>query len=91
MPSGRFGANAAWLALGAIAHNLARWSARLGGITGRAGPITLATLRRRYICVPGHLSRSARRTTLHLAKDWPWAEGFLAALTALRTVVPQLA
>jgi hypothetical protein len=91
MPSGRFGANAAWLALGAIAHNLARWSARLGGITGRAGPITLATLRRRYICVPGHLSRSARRTTLHLAKDWPWAEGFLAALAALRTVVPQLA
>jgi hypothetical protein len=51
----------------------------------------LATLRRRYICVPGHLSRSARRTTLHLAKDWPWAEGFLAALAALRTVVPQLA
>jgi hypothetical protein len=27
MPSGRFGANAAWLAFGAMAHNLARWSA----------------------------------------------------------------
>jgi hypothetical protein len=91
MPSGRFGANAAWLALGAIAHNLARWSARLGGITGRAGPITLATLRRRYICVPGHLSRSARRTTLHLVQGWPWAESFLAALAALRALVPQLA
>jgi len=91
MPSGRFGANAAWLAFGAIAHNLARWSARLGGITGWAGPITLATLRRRYICVPGHLTRSARRTTLHLVKDWPWAERSSAALAALRTVVPQLA
>ena len=32
MPSGLFGANAAWLAIGAIAHNLARWAARLGGI-----------------------------------------------------------
>lgn len=32
MPSGRFGANAAWLAIGAIAHNLARWTGRLGGI-----------------------------------------------------------
>jgi hypothetical protein len=91
MPSGRFGANAAWLALGAIAHNLARWSARLGGITERGGPITLPTLRRRYISVPGHLARSARRTTLHLVKDWPWAEAFLAALSALRAVAPQLA
>jgi hypothetical protein len=91
MPSGRFGANAAWLALGAIAHNLARWSARLGGITERGGPITLPTLRRRYICVPGHLARSGRRTTLHLLEGWPWAEGFLAALATLRALVPQLA
>jgi hypothetical protein len=91
MPSGRFGANAAWLGLGAMAHNLARWSARLGGITERAGPITLPTLRRRYICVPGHLSRSARRRTLHLVKGWPWAEGFLAALAPVRALVPQLA
>ncbi|HTT88131.1 MAG TPA: transposase, partial [Acidimicrobiales bacterium] len=91
MPSGRFGANAAWAALGAIAHNLARWAARLGGITRQGGPVTLATLRRRFVSVPGHLSRSGRRTTLHLAKNWPWAEAFLAALKALRAVVPQLA
>ncbi|MGH9105089.1 MAG: transposase [Acidimicrobiales bacterium] len=91
MPSGRFGANAAWLALGAIAHNLARWSARLGGVTDQGGPIALATLRRRYIAVPGHLSRSGRRTKLHFVKAWPWEEPFKAALTALRAVVPQLA
>ena len=30
MPSGRFGANAAWLGLNVIAHNLARFSTRLG-------------------------------------------------------------
>ncbi len=91
MPSGRFGANAAWLALGAIAHNLARWSARLGQVTEGTGPIALATLRRRHISVPGHLSRSGRRRALHLVKGWPWAEAFLAALEALRAVVPQLA
>ena len=91
MPSGRFGANAAWLALGAIAHNLARWSARLGKITEGPGPIALATLCRRYISVPGHLSRSGRRTTLHLAKSWPWAETFLVALATLRSVAPLLA
>jgi hypothetical protein len=29
MPSGKFGANAAWLALNVIAHNLCRWMGRL--------------------------------------------------------------
>jgi hypothetical protein len=37
------------------------------------------------------LSRSARRATLHLAKNWPWAEAFLNALKALRAVAPLLA
>jgi hypothetical protein len=30
LPSGRFAANAAWLTLNVIAHNLARWASRLG-------------------------------------------------------------
>ena len=30
MPSGRFAANAAWLAVQVMAHNLARWAARIG-------------------------------------------------------------
>ena len=30
MPSGRFAANGAWLAVQVIAHNLARWTARIG-------------------------------------------------------------
>ncbi len=32
LPSGRFGANAAWLGLNVIAHNMARWTARIGGL-----------------------------------------------------------
>ena len=30
LPSGRFGANGAWLAVQVMAHNLARWTARIG-------------------------------------------------------------
>jgi hypothetical protein len=31
MPSGKFGANASWLALNVLARNLCRWLGRLGG------------------------------------------------------------
>ena len=70
LPSGRFGANAAWLAVQVIAHNLARWTARLG--LGE-GIVTTRTLRRRYFALAGRLTHSARRWTLHLPKRWPWA------------------
>ena len=71
LPSGRFGANAAWLAVQVIAHNLARWTARLG--LGE-GIVTTRTLRRRYFALAGRLTHSARRWTLHLATlalGWP--------------------
>jgi hypothetical protein len=83
-PSGRFGANAAWLGLNVIAHNLARFSSRLG-LDGAA--ITTETFRRRYLSLPGRLTHSARRFTLHLPARWPWAQQFLAALTAHRNVL----
>jgi len=83
-PSGRFGANAAWLGLNVIAHNLARFSSRLG-LDGE--PITTETFRRAYLNLPGRLTRSARRFTLHLPARWPWAERFVAALTCHRNVL----
>jgi len=84
MPSGRFGANAAWLALGVMAHNLARLTSRLG--LGEA-LIATDTLRRRSLRVPGRLTTSARRHTLHLPERWPWAKRFDSSLVKLRTVV----
>jgi hypothetical protein len=81
LPSGRFGANAAWLAFCAIAHNLARWTALLG-LGDNA--ITTETLRRRYLRVPGHLTHRSRRTQLHLAARWPWKNEFLRAVARLR-------
>jgi hypothetical protein len=81
LPSGRFAANGAWLAVQVMAHNLARWTTRLG--LG-AGIITAKTLRRRLFGLVGRLTRSARRVTLHLPARWPWASEFTAALTRLR-------
>ena len=53
LPSGRFAANGAWLAVQVIAHNLARWTARLG--LGE-GIVTTRTLRRRYFALAGRLT-----------------------------------
>jgi Transposase DDE domain group 1 len=103
LPSGRFGANAAWLTLNVIAHNLSRWTARIGGIDidttvenntgthqpnqpGRKGFVTTASLRRRFLSMPGRLARSARHLTLHLPARWPWANQFTGMLDAIRTV-----
>jgi hypothetical protein len=83
LPSGRFAANAAWLPLSILAHNLARWTSRLGlGET----LITTKTLRTRYLDLPGRLTRSARKLHLHLPTRWPWAREFLGALDRLRCV-----
>jgi hypothetical protein len=83
LPSGKFAANGAWLAVQVIAHNLARWTARLG--LGE-GIVTTKTLRRRLFGLAGRLTRSARRVTLHLPERWPWAVGWAAALTRLRAI-----
>jgi len=83
-PSGRFFANAAWLVLAALAHNLLRWTACIG--LGIDGPVVAKTLRRRFVAVPGRLTRSARRFHLHLPRAWPWAEAFLLALRRLRAL-----
>ena len=83
LPSGRFAANGAWLAVQVLAHNLARWTARLG--LGE-GIVTTKTLRRRLFGLVGRLTRSARRLTLHLPASWPWAIGWTTALTRLRAI-----
>ena len=76
LPSGRFAANAAWLAVQVMAHNLARWTTciELGE------PLTTTkTLRRRFFSL-------AVRITLHLPQDWPWRNQFSSALSRLRAL-----
>jgi len=83
-PSGRFAANAAWLVLAALAHNLVRWTCSLG--LGIDGPVVSGTIRRRFIALPGRLTRSARRWRLHLPARWPWRDAFVGALRRLRAL-----
>ena len=84
LPSGRFAANAAWLAAQVMAHNLARWTARIG--LGEP-VVTTKTLRRRFFSMSGRLTRSARRLTLHLPKRWPWEAQFSGTLARLRALL----
>ena len=91
LPSGRFPANAAWRAIqslprtrcGVMAHNLARWTTRVGLGEQLA---TTKTLRRRFFALAGRLTRSARRLTLHLPQGWPWQNQFSSALARLRAL-----
>jgi hypothetical protein len=59
MPSGKFGANGAWLGFNVLAHNLTRWLIRLGGDETEA--LTTKTVRTRYLCLPGRLAGSSSR------------------------------
>jgi Transposase DDE domain group 1 len=83
-PSGVFMANAAWTVIAALAHNLLRWASVIGlpGHTVRAA----RTLRRRLLALPGRLTRSARRWTLHLPARWPWQHDFIRALARIRAL-----
>ena len=83
LPSGRFPANAAWRAVPVMAHNLARWTTRLG----LGEPVaTTKTLRRRFFSLAGRITRKARRLTLHLPQGWPWQNQFSRALARLRAL-----
>lgn len=84
LTSGRFGANAAWLGLNVIAHNMARFTSRIGFDETL---IATDTLRRRHLSMPGRLTRSGRKLSLHLPARWPWADKFDVSLANLRAVI----
>ena len=83
LPSGRFAANAAWLAVQVMAHNLSRWTARIG--LGEP-VVTTKTIRRRFFSIAGRLTRSAHHLTLHLPQRWSWETQFTRALTRVRAI-----
>jgi hypothetical protein len=83
-PSGLFSANSAWTVIACLAHNLHRWTGQLG--LSDPTPRTAHTTRRRLFALPGRLTRSARRWTLHLPARWPWQAAFIEALTRIRAL-----
>ena len=72
------------LVLAALAHNLVRWTQLLGlpDTTVRAA----RTLRRRWLQIPGRLTRHGRSWTLHLPARWPWQGDYLDALKQIRAL-----
>jgi hypothetical protein len=76
IPSGRFGANSAWVLCAAIAHNLLRAAGMLTG--DRHARARGSTLRRKIVNVPARLARPQHRPILHLPTHWPWSKSWLA-------------
>ncbi len=85
-PSGDFSANAAWMCCAVLAHNLIRWSAKLGGLVEDDTLVVAQTLRTRYFSVPARLVNRSGTPTLRGPTHWPWARSFTNALTNLRAV-----
>jgi hypothetical protein len=81
-PSGSFPANAAWIILAAICHNLLRAAGTLTG-TARYAKARGATLRAHLINIPARLARPQRRPTLHLPTHWPRARAWLTFWNAV--------
>ena len=81
LPSGKFAANAAWLTLAGIAHNLTRAAGCLAStFHATARP---ATIRDQLINIPVRIATSARRLTLHLPSGWRWEHPWRALIAAV--------
>jgi hypothetical protein len=81
LPSGKFAANAAWLTLAAMAHNLTRAAGCLASVFhATARP---ATIRDQLINLPARIASSARRLTLHLPTGWRWEHPWRALIAAV--------
>jgi len=69
LPSGVFAANAAWLSIAAMAHNLLRAAGALASLP--FAKARAATIRRDLIAVAGRTARHGRgHLTLHLPEGW---------------------
>jgi hypothetical protein len=81
MPSGVFTANAAWLSIAAMAHNLLRAAGALASLS--FAKARAATIRRDLIAVAARIARHGRgHLTLHLPEGWHREHEWLNLLTA---------
>ncbi|MFI7644425.1 IS1380 family transposase [Nonomuraea sp. NPDC049400] len=90
LPSGKFAANAAWLTLAAITHNLLRALGCLA--SAQHGRARGASLRRRLIGVPARIARHGRgHVVVHLPRHWPWRQAWTNAFHATHRPPPACA
>ena len=84
VPSGMFTANAAWLALAVLAHNLGRWTLAAAG--DRWSTATTETLRTKLVSMPARLVHSARRLRLRAPTNWPWRHALETAMVRIAAI-----
>ncbi|WAX81232.1 IS1380 family transposase [Streptomyces sp. KMM 9044] len=82
LPSGHFQANAAWLTLWTMSHNLLRAAGSLTSVFHAKA--TTATLRAHLAHVPARLARTARiKLTAHLPVNWPRRDAYQGLFVAV--------
>jgi hypothetical protein len=81
-PSRVFAINAAWLELALTGIDLLAWTQTLL-LHGQLAVAEPKKLRYRLLHVPARITRSARRTRLRIAENWPWAADLVTAFTRL--------
>ena len=87
-PSEVFAANAAWLAIAAMAHNLVRAAGDLAGLP--FAKARAATIRRDLIAVAARTARHGRgHLTLHLPEGWHREREWLSLLPPAAARPPQ--
>jgi hypothetical protein len=82
LPFSAFAANQAWLEAALAAHDLTVWTQMLL-FDGDHRVCEPKRLRYRLLHVAARLTRHARRLTLHLPADWPWAAAIAKAFKRL--------
>ena len=82
LPFHAFTANAAWFELALTAHDIMVWT-QLLTLDGAHKLSEPKRLRYRILHVAGQITHHARRSTLHLPADWPWAGAIARAFKRL--------
>jgi len=85
LPFAAFAHNRVWLELSLIAQELLCFTRSLC-LQGKLFLAEPKRLRQRLLHVAGRLVRSARRITLRLQRNWPWADALAAAFARLRAL-----
>ncbi|WP_329062208.1 IS1380 family transposase [Amycolatopsis sp. NBC_01480] len=83
LPCRGYAENKAWLELALTAADLLTWAQTLC-FTDDLARCEPATFRYKICAVAAKLTRTARKHSMHLDRDWPWAEHLADAFTRLR-------
>lgn len=79
LPSGKYAANAAWVACAVTAFDIAR----AADVAADVAQARWASHRKKIINLPARIAATARRLDLHLTRDWPWAPAWESLWTTV--------